>query len=474
MRVKFLEDTWTIARKELMQHFKTKRLLVIAIIFTAILIILSVWGGYLVGRSQDNPTYEEGAREVLMIVLSFSSFFPAILAIALTYDAIVGERANNSMYLLVSKPINKMAIYFGKLFGAWLAIGLVYMVVMSLGFAIIVGLAGQAPSAGDVWDLYLVIGLIMLVVLAWLTLVMLLSTAFKTTASTLITAILMWLFVLNIVSQSGLIYYAVTAAEPDYQASTTIRYTPLGSAQSMVSFDGEKLGQNLSGYGIGLMDEWGSPGGVALPVAEVGSSSFLSFPGAYAWTATQKRNGSADMPAGNGTLLVIPDASMSVGIAMLDRGDFYTNDFVLTVRDLYGAPLVGTGTYEVSVNGTIVSSGDVQAAAVVVKNLTAGWNRVEFTFGNQTVVSMAVYSYGEIVTGNALLMMFAQGGSDVPGYVKVTYAISPDNNKNAYNQILDEEAEGILTVGESVAGLVAFIAACGSLGLVLFQRKDLT
>ena len=115
MTQNILQTIWTIAIKEMRIHFKTRRLLVIGIIFAAVFIIFSVYGGYFTGSDQDEPSYEEGAESVIILVLGFSSFFPPILAIALTYDSIVGERVNNSMYLLISKPVKKEAIYLHNL-----------------------------------------------------------------------------------------------------------------------------------------------------------------------------------------------------------------------------------------------------------------------------------------------------------------------------------------------------------------------
>ncbi len=168
MTQNFIQTIWTIANKEMRIHFKTKRLLVIGIIFLAVFIIFSVWGGYLTSSDQDEPSYEEGAESVMIMVLGFSSFFPPILAIALTYDSIVGERVNNSMYLLISKPVKKEAIYLGKFLGAWISIAMVYIGVMTIGYLIVIGLSGQVPSGIDVVMVYVAVFYILLGVAAWL------------------------------------------------------------------------------------------------------------------------------------------------------------------------------------------------------------------------------------------------------------------------------------------------------------------
>jgi ABC-type transport system involved in multi-copper enzyme maturation permease subunit len=63
----------------------------------------------------------------------------------------------------------------------------------------------------DILKAYQALGLILLSIGCWVALTMFFSTAFKTTTSCLIVSIVMWLFIIPIISQIGIIYYAVTA-----------------------------------------------------------------------------------------------------------------------------------------------------------------------------------------------------------------------------------------------------------------------
>ena len=205
-----LTGIYNIAKKEFYMNLKTKRLLIIGIIFGVVFISASTYGGILLGGNPDEPLYKQGPNTVLEMVLSITSIFPAILAIALSYDSIVGERVKKSIYLLLSKPISRNEIFCGKFLGAFSSIAAVYVAVLSIGYICIIGVSGILPSAGDVLKACGASGLILICIACWIALAMFFSTSFKTTTSCLIVSIVMWLFIIPIVSQIGVIYYAVT------------------------------------------------------------------------------------------------------------------------------------------------------------------------------------------------------------------------------------------------------------------------
>jgi len=466
----FVDSVWTIARKELMLHLKTKRLLVIGGVFAALIIIISLYGGYLTGQTQDEPTYEQGAGAVMSIVFSFSAFFPAILAVAMTYDAIVGEKVNHSMYLLISKPVRRESIFLGKLLGAWLAVALVYIVVFSLGFVLVLGMAGTAPTADGAADVYGAVGIILLGTGAWMTLVMLYSSLFKTTASTLITAILSWLFVLSLVSQAGLIYYAVSISGQDVELNVNVNYTPMPGNQTILTFTGFAM-INPMPINVSVTDAQGNPVLNELPGADNASHSFVVSPGLYDWTVAAEGDSTTAGAFSNGTVYVVPGASMSFGMAAMDD-DMYDNDVAFSLTDGAGQPFPG-GEYSVAASGS-PSFVQLDATAFAEKNLTEGPFVASVALGNETVYFSTFYSYGESLSGDLAIFAALSGeNDDAPGYVRAMYAINPDNCMGAYNYLFNHDYVGILTMTESIGSLVAFSAVCLALGLVVFRRKSL-
>lgn len=469
MAPKPIADTWVIARKELSVHLKTRRLIAIAAVFFAVVAVISIYGGYLTGQNQEKPTYEKGAAQVVIIVLSFASFFPGIMAIALTYDTIVGERVNYSMYLLVSKPVRRESIYVGKFMGAWIAIAGIYVVVFTAGLLLIVGLSGSWPSLTDVGNVYLAVALILLGVGAWIAFVMLASTAFKTTTTALITSVLMWLFVFSLIGEAGIIYYAVTAPEPDYPVSVNVACSPFAQGMTLVTFTGFKLQQDVKGFDVDLRDSGGNPVSNKIQGSNGAQVSALLTPGEYAWSANGGANNSATVYA-NGSLTVIPDTRMTAAVMPMD-GDYYYDDFVFSLTDLYGQPLAG-GDYALSENGTVEESGTVPVSVVSAKNMTGGWHDFSFASNGTAVFAGKVHSYGSNIPGIMLLNAFTQT-EGAPGYVKFTYALNPNNGIAGYNYLLNGDYKGYLTLNESIMSLVAFLAVFGAAGLLLFKKRDL-
>ena len=154
---------YEVTRKEILEHFKTKRLLYISIIFAAVFLIVAVFGKYLIGGGgDDEPTYEAGANEVLILMLAFTYLFPAILAIALGYDTIVGERTRRSLHLILSKPVDRSSIFIGKFLGAYLSIMFVYLIVGTVGYIVVIALSGDVPTINQVGLAYAAMGVVLL------------------------------------------------------------------------------------------------------------------------------------------------------------------------------------------------------------------------------------------------------------------------------------------------------------------------
>jgi ABC-2 type transport system permease protein len=202
-----IQAIYEVTKKEMLEHFKTKRLIVIGIVFAAVFLIISVYGGILLGAANpEEHAYEQGSNAVLNMVLTFTNYFPVILAIALTYDTIVGERVRKSMYLLLSKPIDRDSVFIGKFLGSFISICLIYLIVISVGYSAVIGLSGIVPSMSDVVKAYEAIGIILLGTACWIVFTMLFSSTLKTTTSCIIVCIVVWIFILPIVSQIGIIY----------------------------------------------------------------------------------------------------------------------------------------------------------------------------------------------------------------------------------------------------------------------------
>jgi ABC-type transport system involved in multi-copper enzyme maturation permease subunit len=342
-------------------------------------------------------------------------------------------------------------------------------------------MSGTAPSVGDVADVYGAIGIVLLGTGAWMTLVMLYSSLFKTTASTLITAVLSWLFVLSLISQAGLIYYAVSVSNEDVALNVNINYTPMPGNQTILTFSGFAM-INAVPINVTVSDSLGNPVLNELPGADNTSHSFVVSPGEYIWSASElpqetgggsmvKDGSTASTVFANGTVFVVPMASMSFGLAALDD-DMYDNDVAFSLTDGAGEPFPG-GEYSIAASGS-PSYVPLDATFFSEKNLTEGPFVASVTYGNETLLYATFNSYGEKLSGDLAIFAALSGeNDDAPGYVRAMYAISPDNCMAAYNYLFNHDYVGILTLSESIGSMCAFTATCLVLGLVVFRKKSL-
>ena len=182
-----------IMRKEIKEIIKTKRLLVIGILFVVATIGLAVYSGHFM---------EYGPNEMLSsgyfaIILMFVSLLTLILA----YDTIVGERNRGSLSLVFSKPVGRVQIFAGKFLGIFLFTGVMFFIVTSFGYWLDAAISQKFPSASEVATAYKLFLAVLLVIACWISFAMLFSTCFKSPVVSLITALILWIMVLPMISQ---------------------------------------------------------------------------------------------------------------------------------------------------------------------------------------------------------------------------------------------------------------------------------
>lgn len=460
--------TLEVTRKEMLEHFKTKRLLIIAIVFAAVFILLSYYGGAITGQSDpDDPSYEEGPNKVMSMVMSFSSLFPPIMAIALSHDSIVGERTRNSMYLLVSKPIHRRSIYLGKFLGAFLSISVVYVGVMTMGYFLVMGLSGEAASGSDFLDAYGAVGVTLYTLACWIFFFMLLSTVFKTTSTTLIVAVLMWLFVLSLISQAGLIYYLVTAEDSDRPINVNIQVTNALMGESdptindVIFYTYPNDGNHQVSY---LLQN--STGLVEAGYLSTGMSTTVFFdldPDMYQWKAFDITEDEAK-PIETGLFLI--DGNHTY-FQILNVEGSEDNDFQFSISHKSSGQLMDVDILITDEEGKDIVNETNVPATYTVKDLDEGSYNYTVSKNGTVLVSHRFHSYGDNMGG-----IFGGGmdEDDWPDYVKIPYMVNPDNCGGTNQELLQDDYNGIISLNEGLMGLTFFFILSGLAGILLFER----
>jgi ABC-type transport system involved in multi-copper enzyme maturation permease subunit len=437
----FLSTVTTVFRKEMWEHFRTRRLIVIGGIFAFVFIVISLYGGILVGQGNTQLSFKAGANSVLGLVLMFTGYFPGLMAIVISYTAIVGERSRKSLILLTSKPVKRPALFAGKFLSSYFAIVLVYMVVMTVGYIGVVAASGKMPSLEEVGRAYGAVAFILFAMACWVVFAMFLSSLLKNPITVAVSAIMIWFLVMPIVSQIGTIYWLVSSNQEDnVPDGVGFNVIPQGQG-AMVTLTGSPT----TFYGI--QNETGTIQGI-----KVQSIYILgNLPtGNYSWTA---KGGGIDR---NGTLVIDGMHPFSVS---------------------FDGPLTVSVTRDLNVtlekNGQTVTPSDEEGRGQF-RNITYR--------GNIGECRLTISKAGEVLfTGSYDITGRQRGGpfasmstGNVPDYVKYNQLISPDTAMTGYEKVLDPDATTTISPAEGATALLIFFLIFLALGLLVFSKMEMT
>lgn len=476
-RFKIIYD---VTKKEIFEHFKTKRLLVISIVFTIVFLIIAVWGGYLVGSTDpDEPAYERGANNTLSMVLAFTGLFPPILAIALSYDSIVGERTRRSLHLLLSKPVDRSSIYIGKFLGTFLSIAVVYLVVSTIGYIVVIGMSGRIPSSEDVGRAYGAIGIILFSAACWVLFVMLFSTSFKTITSTVIFSVIFWLFILSLLSSAGLIYFMVSTSTADEPITIDIQNQVIPIVGEPIStFSAHRINDQVSDveYTVKTNYDNGTSEVNDPLVKERGISIYSLTQGNYSWTAyLQNKDNSNTEIITSGSFRISNEFMPTVKVESLDKDDNYYNDLNITSGSFYEGFPTEFNINVISLENNEPVTREVSESKYICRNLKEGDYQVTVKRDDITYLDITIHSYGEKQSRSQMFGFILEGDIDYPDYVKYTTAINPDNCANVYQEVITGESSPgvVLSISEGLIALTITFIYLIIIGLLVFSRIEL-
>ncbi len=438
-----LDTVSTIFKKEMREHFRTKRLVVIGAIFALVFIVISLYGGILSGRGGSEPTFKAGANSVLGMVLTFTSFFPGLMAIVMSYTAIAGERSRKSLILILSKPVKRPAVFLGKFLSSYLAIVLVYLVVMTTGYICVVAASGRVPSAEEVARAYGAVGFVLMAMACWVSFAMFLSTALKNPMTVVVTAIMVWFLIMPIVSSVGMIYWMVTA--------------PTGESP-------------LNGVGAALLP---APGQGATVILTGAPSTEFSV-----YNDTVRLEGQKIM--GSYTLSSVPEGSYWWSA----RGGGVSRNGTIAVHTSHGFIVSFERDLRVSVppgvNVTLERGGE----AIPPHDRREEGGVVNYTFSGElgecrltiTADGHVLFTGGYLLAGSFQETFGGLAGANTPDYVKYNQLINPDYAMMGYEQLLNPGSSTATRISpaEGAGAMLAFFLAFTALGLVLFSRAEMT
>ena len=179
------DNILTIARKELRDALRNRWFLFFTLAFTGLALMLSTMTQS--GNSRMAVSgYDRAAAGLINLVL----LFVPLIGLTLGAANLVGERETGTLAYLLAQPVTRAEVLLGKYTGFAGAL----FASLSLGFGVagtIMALQGQISSAGDY---LLTVALAFLLALSMLSLGFLISTIARKTATSLGSALFLWLF----------------------------------------------------------------------------------------------------------------------------------------------------------------------------------------------------------------------------------------------------------------------------------------
>ena len=173
----------SVSKKEFMDNFRSKWVLVLSFIFAGLILLISAYEGM---RPGGNGGFES--------VVSFSSslvvMLISIVAIVMGYKAVVNEVESKSIALLLTSELSRRDIIIGKFIGLCSVIGVSVITGLGIG-GIVIGITSGFENA-DLYGLYILISIVFGA--TYLAISMLMSSFVSKTGRALAGGVFIWIF----------------------------------------------------------------------------------------------------------------------------------------------------------------------------------------------------------------------------------------------------------------------------------------
>ena len=196
-----MQGIFAILRKELEDYFSSTRFLLIF----ALIVMVGVITASMVGMSIQEEL-KGMAKPTLIFLLLFTStgklfsfvqfiaFFGPLMGIILGFDAINRERAQRTLSKLVSQPIYRDSIINGKFLAGVVTITIVLVAIVLIISGLGIRLIGVVPGQEEVLRLLIYLIASILYVSFWLGISILFSVVFRSTATSALASLALWIF----------------------------------------------------------------------------------------------------------------------------------------------------------------------------------------------------------------------------------------------------------------------------------------
>jgi ABC-type transport system involved in multi-copper enzyme maturation permease subunit len=203
----FWNAVFQVARKEFLQHIRTKRLLIIGGVLLAFMLLVTIVMGPGITRNFSTG----GVISLEHIVLTFyfgvgvigGLQFTQLLAIVLTSDAVCSEWSDRTIFLLLSKPVTRAAFVTGKFLGNLFTISAALVTLFLFTYILMQPFYAGSPSAKEVAGFFGMLGIIILGSAAFAAISLFFSSLTRSTVRSLLLVLSLWLLVFPFLGATG-------------------------------------------------------------------------------------------------------------------------------------------------------------------------------------------------------------------------------------------------------------------------------
>lgn len=218
----FARSVYEVARKEVLQHIRTKRLLIIGLFFVLVLQVITMvfpLAFDLVDRAPERP--EDPSEPVppsnenmwfffhLNASIFGGLFAVQLLCIVLTADSVSSEWSNRTIFLLLSKPVSRTAFVVGKYVGSLVSIMPLVAIIYTVQYLLMMAVYAGQPTGEEVAGFFQMLGILSLGAMAMAAVALFFSTLSKSNVTALILSLLCALILFPLVNAIGDIHKEV-------------------------------------------------------------------------------------------------------------------------------------------------------------------------------------------------------------------------------------------------------------------------
>jgi len=196
-----LYGIFTIFRKEMEDHFSSIRFLLISALIVMVGVIIASMVGMGIqeeSKGMAKPTFLFlwlfTSTGKLFSFVQFIGFFGPLIDIFLGFDSINRERVSRTLSKLLSQPIYRDSVINAKFLAGVTIIAIVLVAIVLIISGLGIRLIGVVPGAEEVLRLVIYLIASILYIAFWLGISILFSVVFRSTATSALASLAVWIF----------------------------------------------------------------------------------------------------------------------------------------------------------------------------------------------------------------------------------------------------------------------------------------